>query len=350
MIARGLAAEARLLVLDEPTASLTEEEIDHLHDVLRRLRDQGVAIVYVTHRLEEIFAVTDDVAVMRDGRTVSQRRRPSVDRGQLIEHITGTRRAGRRRRRRGPAADADELLRVEGLTRPASSRTASFALRAGEVLGIAGLVGAGRTELGAADLRRRPSAAGPRARPRAAGRGSAGPATRMRAGIVLLPEDRRNQGTVRRSPCARTSPCRRSRASARAPLPVPEPGREREARARPHRAPRRSRWPTPRARCGPLGREPAEGRARQVARVEGASASSSTSPPTASTWSGKEEVYALIDELADSGQGRGLHLVGVPRARRHVQPRARMREGRLVGELEGDAVTESALVERCYAA
>ena len=70
MIARGLAANARLLVLDEPTASLTDEEIDHLHDVVRLLRERGVAIVYVTHRLDEIFEITDHVAVMRDGRVV----------------------------------------------------------------------------------------------------------------------------------------------------------------------------------------------------------------------------------------------------------------------------------------
>ena len=70
MIARGLATNARLLVLDEPTASLTEEEIGHLHDVVRGLRDEGVAIVYVTHRLQEVYDVTDDVAVMRDGKMV----------------------------------------------------------------------------------------------------------------------------------------------------------------------------------------------------------------------------------------------------------------------------------------
>ena len=70
VIARGLATNARLLVLDEPTASLTDEEIHHLHDVVRLLRDEGVAVVYVTHRLQEVYDVTDDVAVMRDGRMV----------------------------------------------------------------------------------------------------------------------------------------------------------------------------------------------------------------------------------------------------------------------------------------
>ena len=80
VIARGLAAEARLLVLDEPTASLTDEEITHLHDVIRLLRDQGVAIIYVTHRLQEVFDVTDDVAVMRDGRMVFEAPTASVDR------------------------------------------------------------------------------------------------------------------------------------------------------------------------------------------------------------------------------------------------------------------------------
>ena len=108
VIARGLAAEARLLVLDEPTASLTDEEITHLHEVIRLLRDQGVAIIYVTHRLQEVFDVTDDVAVMRDGRMVFEAPTASVDRRQLIEHITGTKAVATTGRWRGPAPDPQE--------------------------------------------------------------------------------------------------------------------------------------------------------------------------------------------------------------------------------------------------
>ena len=121
VIARGLATNARLLVLDEPTASLTDEEIGHLHQVVRLLRDQGVAIVYVTHRLQEVYDVTDDVAVMRDGKMVFESPTAEVERSRLIEHITGHTAAaqrpslaaagGRRPTRRAPPGRAPRPAR-----------------------------------------------------------------------------------------------------------------------------------------------------------------------------------------------------------------------------------------------
>ena len=126
VIARGLATNARLLVLDEPTASLTDEEITHLHDVLRLLRDEGVAIVYVTHRLQEVYDVTDDVAVMRDGKMVFESPTAKVERSQLIEHITGPQgghagqSAGGRPKARSPARSC---CGSKGSAATASSRT-----------------------------------------------------------------------------------------------------------------------------------------------------------------------------------------------------------------------------------
>ena len=204
VIARGLAAEARLLVLDEPTASLTDEEIAHLHDVLRLLRDQGVAIIYVTHRLQEVFDVTDDVAVMRDGRMVFEAPTASVDRSQLIEHITGAKAITTTGRWRGPAPDAEELLRVEGLTQAGVVEDASFSLRAGDVLGIAGLVGAGRTELVRMIFGADPSTSGRvlvRREARAAARPPGRHARRDRAPARGPPPPGHGR---RRSPCART--------------------------------------------------------------------------------------------------------------------------------------------------
>ena len=89
MIARGLAQDARMLVLDEPTASLTDEEIEHLFSVVNRIRAEGITVIYVSHRLEEIFTITDRVVVMRDGRVVADAPTDSLDRRQLIGHITG---------------------------------------------------------------------------------------------------------------------------------------------------------------------------------------------------------------------------------------------------------------------
>ena len=197
MIARGLAVNARLLVLDEPTASLTDEEIGHLHAVVRVLRDRGVAVIYVTHRLNEVFEITDSVAVMRDGRVVFSGPTGSVTREQLIEHITGTAAARTREpwRPPQPEADRDELLRVEDMTLPGVVEHASFSVRAGDILGIAGLVGAGRTELVRLIFGADPHAAG-QVFVRGVKRRIRGPRDAMAAGVVLLPEDRRNQGTI----------------------------------------------------------------------------------------------------------------------------------------------------------
>ena len=133
VIARGLVTNARLLVLDEPTASLSDEEVSHLHDVVRLLRDRGVAVIYVTHRLQEVAAVTDEVIVMRDGHMVFEGATAEVDRGELIGHITGGQlEAGTVERWRPPrpAAEREELLRVEALTLPGVVESASFTLRA----------------------------------------------------------------------------------------------------------------------------------------------------------------------------------------------------------------------------
>ena len=89
MIARGLAQQAQLLVLDEPSASLTDEEIEHLFEVVRRLRDDGITVVYVSHRLEEIFELTERVIVMRNGQLVADEPTESLNRSSLIAHITG---------------------------------------------------------------------------------------------------------------------------------------------------------------------------------------------------------------------------------------------------------------------
>ena len=357
MIARGLAADARLLVLDEPTASLTDEEIEHLHDVRARPRaTRASAIVYVTHRLQEIFDITDDVAVMRDGKMVfeaptAERRPPPADRAHHRQRAAVAT-AGALARRPAPER-ARSCCGSRGSRRAGVVEDASFSVRAGELLGIAGLVGAGRTELvrlifGADRAHRRP-----RARARAAGAASAAPATPCAAGIVLLPEDRRHQGAVQDVlACARTSRCRSWRASAPRPaLPLPEPRRERRRGARPGRAAPDQGRATPRARSGTSRAGTSRRSCSRSGSTRAPTSSSSTSPPTGSTSRAKEEVYRLMDELAASRARASIfisseftELVGT--CNRVLV----MREGRLVGEFEGDAVTERALVERCYAA
>ncbi|CAB4879289.1 unannotated protein [freshwater metagenome] len=348
MIARGLAADARLLVLDEPTASLTEAEIVHLHQVLRRLRDDGVAIAYVSHRLDEIFQITDRVTVMRDGHTVFSGETAAVDRAQLIREITGSATAVETRPRRAPvAAGAAELLRVEELSLPGVVEPASFTLRAGELLGLAGLVGAGRTELArlifGAD---RPAGGrilvhGEEVRIR-------GPRDAMAAGIVLLPEDRKNQGAVLNFSVRKnvTLPAM-DRFRLAKPLPVPSERAEREAtRDLVDRLKIKVADPEHPTRYLSGGNQQKVVLAKWL--DSGADVFIFDEPTHGIDVDGKEEIYDLMGELADQGKGvifissEFTELVGS--CNRVIV----MREGRLVDEIEGAAISDGALVELCY--
>ena len=192
-VARALAAEARVLILDEPTASLTDTEIRDLFRVLRALREEGVAIVYVSHRLEEVFELCDRLTVMRNGKTVMTKEVADSSIDEVISTMVG-REAGELFPPRGTAT-ATVALRVEGL-HGRRVQDVSFAVHEGEVLGIGGLAGSGRSEL----LR---LLAG--AQPHRGGRitiGEAGSATTPRvgrmleAGVALVPEERRSQGVI----------------------------------------------------------------------------------------------------------------------------------------------------------
>ena len=143
-IARALKSRVRVLALDEPTSSLTDEEVDHLFALVRRLRDEGVAIIYVSHRINEILRIADRVAVLRDGRLVAVRPSSELSEGEIVRLMVGRPLTDVFERRRPPAGDV--VLRVTGLTSD-WHRGIDFEVRAGEVVGFAGLVGAGRTEL-----------------------------------------------------------------------------------------------------------------------------------------------------------------------------------------------------------
>jgi len=193
-IAKALTLEARLLMLDEPTAALGAEETEHLFGVIDQLRAEGVSFIYVSHRLEEIARIADRVVVLRDGRWVASHDTAQVPVSQLIEDMVG-----RNLEQIFPdtgAPGADEVLRVNGLTSAAGAfRDISFSVHAGEILGIAGIVGAGRTELVRAIAGADPVAAGSvelDGTPLRLG----DPAAAIRAGITLVPEDRKHEGIV----------------------------------------------------------------------------------------------------------------------------------------------------------
>ncbi|MHB8866481.1 MAG: sugar ABC transporter ATP-binding protein, partial [Pirellulaceae bacterium] len=143
-IAKALSVHARIVVMDEPTAALTAQEVKHLFAVMTELKKQGLGIIYISHRLDEIFAVADRVMVLRDGRHVGTDRVADLSRPRLIEMMVGRSLESEFPKQAVPRGR--ERLRVEDLTRGELVREVSFSAYAGEVLGFAGLAGAGRTE------------------------------------------------------------------------------------------------------------------------------------------------------------------------------------------------------------
>jgi ABC-type sugar transport system ATPase subunit len=192
-IARALAFDARVIVMDEPTAALSDAEAGRLFEIVRDLQARGIAVVYISHRLDEIFALADRVVVLRDGRHVGARPKAGLSRKELIELMVGRELAEEYPRRTSEPGAV--RLAVSGLARGRAVRNVSFQVRAGEILALAGLVGAGRTEtlrlIFGADARHsgeilldgRPLEI-------------RSPRDAIAAGIGLLTEDRKLQGLV----------------------------------------------------------------------------------------------------------------------------------------------------------
>lgn len=194
-IAKALSLEARVLIMDEPTAVLTSDEVDKLFAIVRQLREDGVGIVFITHHLEEIAALGDRVTVLRDGRSIDQVP-ASTPEDELVQLMVGRSIEQQYPRERPEHPDsADALLSVRGLTRDGVFHDISFDVHAGEVVGLAGLVGAGRTEVARAVFGADPYDTGTvDVRGERLARHDV-PAA-MGAGIGLVPEDRKGQGLV----------------------------------------------------------------------------------------------------------------------------------------------------------
>jgi rhamnose transport system ATP-binding protein len=192
-IAKALSLDASVLVMDEPTAALSAREVDELFAIVRRLRDRGVALLFVSHRLDEVFELADQVTVLRDGAHVVTAPAEALTTDQVVRHMVG-----RRLETLFPKEAAEiggTVLEVQGLSRVGAFEDISFELRRGEVLGCAGLVGAGRTELARVLFGiDRPDAGRILVGGREVQIGS--PAAAMAHGIAYVPEDRHQQGLV----------------------------------------------------------------------------------------------------------------------------------------------------------
>jgi simple sugar transport system ATP-binding protein len=147
-ICRAILGEARLLILDEPTTALTAKEVESLFAVLKKLKAKGIAIMIVTHKIDEIFEIADRLTILRNGENAASGDIGEFDRPAFIKHMTGREILETKYRPENP--DREEILRVEGLTRRGAFENVSFALNRGDVLGITGLLGSGRGEIGEA--------------------------------------------------------------------------------------------------------------------------------------------------------------------------------------------------------
>ena len=348
MIARALYHDARVLFLDEPSVSLTIAEIARLHGIARRLRERGHSIVYVSHRLNEIVALTDRVVVMQDGRVTLERPTDQVSERSLVDAIAGTSAAGAEQAAvPKPELDADPLLSVRGVARPPAVVDVSFDLYPGEILGLAGLVGSGRTEVarmicgadkptrGTIEVDGRPA----RFRD---------PVDAIRHGIALLPEDRRHEGLVLnfgvRENITLTS--LRSHRLARL-LPFPRRSSERTA----------SKAIVSRLDIATPGLE------REVRRLSGGNQQKVVlakwlhrsgrmlifDEPTQGVDVGaKAEIFALIRELAAEGKGVIVICSDFAELEAVCTRIVALHEGTVAGELAGDEITEDALVRLAY--
>jgi rhamnose transport system ATP-binding protein len=199
-IARTLGAEARVLIMDEPTASLSEREVEKLHDVVRGLRSAGVGVIYISHRLDELFQIADRVTVLRDGALVATQPMNHVDRDGLVRMMVG-----RELTAVFPKTTAqigEPVVELRGLgCRATGVRGINLTVRTGEIVGLAGLVGAGRTELARVLFGLTPADEG-----QITLRGKRvaidSPRRAIELGIAYVPEDRRRHGVILDLPVA----------------------------------------------------------------------------------------------------------------------------------------------------
>jgi ABC-type sugar transport system ATPase subunit len=338
-IAAAVGQGARVIVFDEPTSSLTKHETERLYALIRRLQARGVTALYVSHRMDEIYDLCDAITVLRDGRHVLTRPAKELDEPTLVQSMIG-----RPLEQYFPAhleaPAGDELLRVEGLESPGRFQGISLALRAGEVVGLAGLVGSGRSELAQALFGLDARATGkvwlsgrelPLGDPRVA----------LARGLGYVPEDRKKQGLVLGLSVRENTTLPILKRLARA-LFVDRGAERRLAAEQSERL--RVKTPTLEAAVAGL----SGGNQQKVVLAKWLAARCRVlllDEPTRGVDVGaKAEIHALIDALAAQGNAVLLISSELPEVIRLSTRVLVLREGRLVGELGRAQVTQEAVL------
>ena len=194
-IGRALTRQSKVIIMDEPTSSLTDNEKDTLHDLIRKLRDEGVSVIYISHKLEDVLEISDRITVLRDGEKIITLDAATTDKSTLITHMIG--RTLDNLYNKVPAEAGETAIRVEGLTRNGVFSDVSFYARKGEVVGFFGLVGAGRSEIMRAIFgvdRFQSGKIFVEGKPIKANN----PVRAVKQGIALVPEDRKLEGLTLR--------------------------------------------------------------------------------------------------------------------------------------------------------
>lgn len=194
-ISKAISFDAGILILDEPTAALTHSEVEELFKIMKDLKKKGIGMIYISHRMDEINRISDRITVMRDGQTVGTLNTADTTKDEIVSMMVGRVVYGDKKHHSTCPKDSPEVLRVEGLSVPGTVKELSFSLKKGEILGFAGLMGAGRTEAARAIYGADRKSEG-KITVNGVEREITSPAEAVRCGICYLSEDRKRYGLM----------------------------------------------------------------------------------------------------------------------------------------------------------
>jgi ABC-type sugar transport system ATPase subunit len=340
-ILRALAREADLIVLDEPTASLSARETEQLHGIVRRLRTSGRTVILVSHFLAEVLELADTVTILRDGRVVRTGPASAETEASLLSGMLGRSASRVYPDKRIPGADASVVLAIEELRAP-GVHEASLAVHAGEIVALAGLIGAGRTELARAIYG---ATAATHGSIRIDGTDlSGGPGAALRAGVAMIPESRKDEGLLLRRPIRENVSLSSVAGMARSGFV-----RRSEERRRVSAALRDVTGTSLlEAPAGALSGGNQQKLLFARTMLVGPRLLIADEPTRGVDVGAKHEIYELIVRLAGDGMGVLLISNEIEEVLGLAHRVLVMRDGRLVATLEGEAMTEVAILEAAF--